>query len=89
MVEIPDNYLIVFIGAVFVPMFGLLIKFIIELGRSRNIIDAMKDHIDEAKGHIKVLQDSRNDITLLNEKVRNLEHFTREIQRKLYDGGNK
>lgn len=75
MVEVPVEYIIVFVTAMFIPLFVYLMKMNNETAKNAARMDSYDDHIKETKTHHTAIE-------VLKEKVINLENDVKELFRK-------
>lgn len=74
MVEIAESYLLLFISAVFIPLFIFLVKMIIEQGKNSARLDQYDEHLKETKGH-------HTTIELIRQRLEDLERDVKDILR--------
>ena len=82
MVEISESYLLFAAGAVFIPLFGFLIKMIIEQASNKNKIVEFEKHLDDAKEITKKVSDMDWQIKVLEQKLQELDQDLKEFFRK-------
>lgn len=82
MVEIPETYLLFFIGAVFIPLFGFLIKMIMEQSANKAKMDVFSKHIEETKDHPTNLAAVRADITYIKERINSMNQDIKHLFRR-------
>lgn len=79
MVDIPESYLLTFLGVIFVPLFIFLMKMIIEQGNTKTKIDSMMTHIDESKDLFSKVFGHETEIKLIKQKLIHLENEIRQL----------
>lgn len=88
MVDIPESYLITFLGVVFVPLFIFLMKMIIEQGNTKTKMDSMMTHIEESKDLFNKVFGHETEIKLIKQKLIHIENEIRQLfSRNRSNGG--
>lgn len=82
MVEIPESYLLTFLGVIFVPLFIFLIKMIIEQGNTKLKVDRMIDHIEESKTLIEHVHGHETEIKLIRQRLNQIEDELKHLFRR-------
>lgn len=76
MVEIPEAYIIFFLGVIFVPLFVFLVKMIIEAGKNATRLDLYDAHIEDTKKLPTTIE-------LIKQRLEDLENDVKELFRRV------
>jgi ABC-type multidrug transport system fused ATPase/permease subunit len=85
MVEIPESYLIVFFGAVFIPLFIFLMKMIMEQGNTKSRIEILGTSLEESKELFNKVFENTTDIKLIKQRIGQMENEMKHVLRKTRD----
>lgn len=82
MVELADNYLLLFISAVFIPLFIFLMKMIIEQGKNAARLDQYDEHLKETKGHHTTIELIRQRLEQLESEMKDMFRIVKNFQNR-------
>lgn len=81
MVEIPESYLLTFLGVIFVPLFIFLMKMIMEQGNTRTKVENIIRHIEETKDLVKQVYEHTTEIKLIRQRLDQIEAEVKDLCR--------
>lgn len=76
MVEVPVEYIIVFVTAMFIPLFVYLMKMNNETAKNAARMDHFDDHIKETKTHHTAIE-------LIKQRLEDIENDVKELFRRV------
>lgn len=84
-IPIDENILLFIAGALFIPLFGFLIKMIIEMSSNRAKFKTYDDHIEESKEWKKEINELLKTKSVADLRLNNIETDIKELYRRRYD----